>query len=84
MHLSQARISRRRIPLASVHLTGGHLLIGVHLRGRRTLRRTRIVSPADKPSNCVPRYAVCPNGVTCYLIAMFVPSRYLVRDKQFE
>jgi hypothetical protein len=36
-------------------------LTGVHLGGRRYLSRpTRIVSPADKLSNCVPRYILVP------------------------
>lgn len=35
-------------------------LIGIYLRGRRSLSRTRIVSPVDKLSNCVPRYIPGP------------------------
>jgi hypothetical protein len=45
--------------LTGLHFTGLHLtglhLTGMHVTGRHLSQaRTRIVSPADKPSNCVP------------------------------
>jgi hypothetical protein len=40
-------VSHRHSSLAGTHLTGVHL---------EAARRTRIVSPADRPSNCVPGY----------------------------
>jgi hypothetical protein len=51
----RAYISYRQPILAGMYLTG------VHLRGRCYLSRpTRIVSPADKLSNCVPRCIPVP------------------------